>query len=99
MALARQFALDVQEVSRRGPGIWARRLGRRWTLPAALALCGALSVAFLSRLWIIDVGMLDQSGGEAPIFLALEQLGYGPGDAPKPNRSPAIGPVYPGAAP
>ena len=36
-------------------------------------------MAFLSRLWIIDVGMLDQSGGEAPIFLALEQLGYGPG--------------------
>lgn len=79
MALARQFALDVKEVSRRGPGVWARKLGRRWTLPAALALCGALSLSFLSRLWIIDVGMLDESGGEAPIFLALEQLGYVPG--------------------
>lgn len=75
MALAQRFALDVQEVSRGGPGVWLKRLRRRWTLPAALMLCGLLSFSFLSRLWLMDVHMLDGSGGEAPIYLALEQLG------------------------
>ena len=79
MALAERFALDVKEISRHGPGVWLRRLRGRWTLPFALILCGFFSFSFFSRLWLVDVKMLDNSGGEAPIFLALEQLGLTPG--------------------
>lgn len=79
--LARRFALDVTEISRGGPGAILRRLQKRWTLGAALLVCGLLSCLFLSRLWIIEVRFLDGSADKSGVFSALHSLGAVPGAA------------------
>lgn len=79
MKLAERFALDVTEVERTGLRTLGRRIMRRATLPLSLLLGAALTMAFLGRLWVIDVVLLDGSADAAPICEALEARGVRPG--------------------
>ncbi|MGJ4851490.1 sporulation protein YqfD [Bacillota bacterium Meth-B3] len=79
LKIAERFALDVVVLERRGLDALLRRMLRRATLPLALALCAALALSFLSRLWIVDIRLIDGTFDDAPIHRALEAVGVTPG--------------------
>ena len=81
MELAERFHLDVRPVRRAGFNALKRRVIRRGTLVLSMAVGIFFAVQFLSRVWVIDVHMLDAGTDDMPIYEALDSLGIAPGIA------------------
>ncbi len=79
MKMAERFALDVSITQRGGPGALYKKAVNRLTLPLCVLVCAALSLMFLSRLWVIEINLIDGTSDKAPIVRALETLGIVPG--------------------
>lgn len=66
-----RYSIRCEVRAEAGKPAYIRRIKGRITLPVALLVCAALSLSFLSRVWIVDVRVL---GGGAPTEAVYETL-------------------------
>lgn len=79
--LCERFSIPVEVLRRGGATALAGFAARRATLPLGLALCVALCVLFLGRIWLVDIAVTGESAAQSrnAIRAVLDERGIRPG--------------------
>lgn len=79
--LCERFSIPVEVLRRGGATALAGFAARRATLPLGLALCVALCVLFLGRIWLVDIAVTGESTAQSrnAIRAVLDERGIRPG--------------------
>ncbi|MGI6239345.1 MAG: sporulation protein YqfD [Christensenellales bacterium] len=73
--LADRYGMRCVTVRERGKSAYLRKLRARATAPVALLAFAALTALFLSRIWVVDVRVIDADAPSDAVYELLEMYG------------------------